>query len=141
MAETMQDTAAANAGAAAATTMNGNASEGPAVPVMMSSFFPSPPSYISHFTPSNVALAHRLVALPSFSYEEYRRDYSPATWKDRQATLLEELDTSQDVTDSVRDLDLVTLVKPPDVSLIEEDGHWMSFGQAWPVGIAGIEAE
>lgn len=141
MAETTQDVTAANAGAAAATTMNENASEGPAVPLMMSSFFPSPPSYITHFTPSNVALARRLVALPSFSYDEYRRDFGPATWKDKQATLLEELGIDQDALDRVGDVDLVSLVKPPDVSLIEEDGHWMSFGQAWPVGRPGTGSE
>jgi hypothetical protein len=122
-------------GPAATAETNGNGAEPVAVPLMMSSFFPSPPSYIAHFTPSNVALARRLIASTSFSYEAYREEFSPAEWKEKQASLLEELGIDQDVRATVKDIDLVSLVKPPDAGLVEEDGHWMSFGQAWPVSL------
>lgn len=124
---------APNAQEAAADAPTASGDPAGVIPTMMSSFFPSPPSYISSFTPSNVALARRLIALPSFSYDEYKRDYDPTIWKVKQGELLLELGVPDDVRQSVADTDLVALVKPPEVELIEQDGHWMSFGQAWPV--------
>jgi hypothetical protein len=108
----------------------------------MSSFFPSPPAYHVHFTASNIALARRLVAAPTFSQDEYRRLAASGSskWTARQAALLAEIgrvDGEQASSITEAGVDLPSLVQPPDAALIEADGHWMSFGQAWPVRASG----
>lgn len=111
---------------------------------LMSSFFPSPPAYFAHFTTRNLELAQKLVSHPEYKAEEKRRSPidtqedtdSHSSWKDVQSRLLGLLDVSGEEKERVKDIDLASLVTPPDVDLIEEDGHWMAFGQAWPVSFA-----
>lgn len=55
-----------------------------------------------------------------------------------QNTVLKELDVSEDELQRLQNVDLASLTTPPDVDLIEADGHWMAFGQAWPVRCALI---
>jgi len=98
-----------------------------AAPQLMSSFFPSPPSTYAQYTPQNLALAKRLVAYPS-----YQADVDD--WQGQQERILvDELKVEQSVVDAVRDVNLRWLVTPPDAALIEADGHWMAYGQAWPI--------
>ena len=97
----------------------------------MSSFFPSPPAAYRSFTPRNLALARQLVAHPAFVPLRSLPDGTPNNYDD----ILRDLHVGQEEIDRLNaaSLDLTTLVKPPDVDLIEEDGHWMAFGQVWPV--------
>lgn len=98
---------------------------------LMSSFFPSPPASFSNYTSANIALAKRLIAHPDYD-ARLASDTTP-TWQEQQRSILGQLNVASEVITSVQDVDLRTLVEPPDVSLIEEQGHWMAFGQVWPV--------
>lgn len=101
---------------------------------LMSSFFPSPPSYFANFTKANLDLAQKLVGHPSYSLEQVKLDKEdPKAWLAMQSTILKELGLSKDEIERLKNVDLASLVTPPDVDLIEADGHWMAFGQAWPV--------
>lgn len=118
---------------------NGNnsngAGDGAAQPTtLMSSFFPSPPAYFANFTSANLDLARKLVDHPSYSLEQVKANTEdPRAWLAMQNAVLKELQVSDEEIDRLKDVDLATLVTPPDVDLIEADGHWMAFGQAWPV--------
>ena len=118
-----------------ATAGGGNADNGAAqATTLMSSFFPSPPSYFANFTQANLDLAKKLVAHPSYSLDQVKSNTDdPKAWLAMQNTVLKELDVSDDEIERVKDVDLASLVTPPDVDLVEADGHWMAFGQAWPV--------
>lgn len=102
-----------------------------AAPETMSSFFPSPPAGYTRFTDINIALAKRLVGHADFK-ADLTHETSP-TWREQQSTLLAALKANQETIDELKDLDLRTLVRPPNIDLIEEDGHWTAFGQVWPV--------
>lgn len=110
---------------------------------LMSSFFPSPPSYYKHFTPENIALAKRFVARlhsskrkdePILAASEDRDGgQEQQDWVKVQEGILREMGESPDRIDSLRDVDLQLLVEAPDITEIEREGHWLSFGQVWPV--------
>lgn len=99
---------------------------GGGAPLLMSSFFPSPPSFSASFTPENLKLAARLVAHADFKAQA-------EDWKAQQESILSELDVPAEEIKQVEELDLRTLVQPPDIDLFEEEGHWNAFGQTWPV--------
>jgi hypothetical protein len=118
--------------------MSGNMAAGAAEAAqpttLMSSFFPSPPSHFANFTQTNLALARKLVEHPSYSSEDVKTNTDdPKAWLTMQAKVLKELDVSDEEIDRVKEVDLASLLNPPDVDLVESDGHWMAFGQAWPV--------
>lgn len=104
---------------------------------LMSSFFPSPPSHFANFTQANLDLARKLVEHPSYSSEDVQTNTdNPKAWLTMQNTVLKELEVSDEELERVKDVDLASLLTPPDVDLVEADGHWMAFGQAWPVSAA-----
>jgi mediator of RNA polymerase II transcription subunit 7 len=105
-----------------------NDAPGPAGPgQLMSSFFPSPPAYYKHYTSANLALARRLTSHADFTSK-------PDDWKSQQASILDLLDgVSQEEKERAADTDLGGLLEPPDVNVVEQDGHWNSFGQVWPI--------
>jgi len=106
---------------------------------LMSSFFPSPPSSFASFTKDNLDLARKLVEHPSYSLEQVKANTEdPKAWLEMQNRVLQEMEISDEEIERVKDIDLASLVTPPDVDLIEADGHWMAFGQAWPVRKANI---
>jgi hypothetical protein len=111
-------------------TTNGSAPQ----TTLMSSFFPSPPAYFANFTQANLDLAHKLVAHPLYSLAEVKRDTEyPKSWQSMQIKVLKALDLSEEEIERLKDVDLALLITPPDPALVEEDGHWHAFGQAWPV--------
>jgi len=109
-----------------------------APPELMSSFFPSPPSTYIHYTLQNLVLAKKLTSHESFTFhsENEGEGSSGDDWKEQQGRILKELNVDEKIRQGVRDIDLRWLVKPPAIELIEEDGHWIAFGQAWPINEA-----
>lgn len=123
MADNRDGSAAAQDGAAPATTL-------------MSCFFPSPPAYFGDFTQANLDLARKLVGHPSYSSDKVKANAEdPKAWLSMQNAVLRELEIADEEIQRVKEVDLASLVTPPDVDLIEADGHWMAFGQAWPVSL------
>ncbi|KAK9894888.1 hypothetical protein P389DRAFT_85901 [Cystobasidium minutum MCA 4210] len=102
---------------------------------LMSSFFPSPPSYFANFTQANLDLARKLIDHPSYSLDKVKSASAedPKTWLTMQNDVLKELEISDDEIERLKDVNLASLVVPPEVDLVEADGHWMAFGQAWPI--------
>ena len=96
---------------------------------LMTAFFPSPPAFYKQFTNSNLSLAKLVVAHPSF--QPISED-----WKAQQTSILQELEIDEKDIEQVSTVDLRTLLQPPDIKSIEEDGHWMAFGQVWPVSLS-----
>lgn len=97
----------------------------PGHPQLMSSFFPSPPSIYTLFTQCNLSLAKQLVSHPLFIL-------NPEDWKAQQSSILKESLVDEQEIEKVNQIDLRTLIQPPDIDVIEGDGHWMAFGQVWP---------
>lgn len=106
---------------------------------LMSSFFPSPPSSFANFTQANLDLARKLLEHPSYSLKQVKANTEePKAWLAMQNSVLKEMEIPDEELERVKGVDLASLISPPDVDLVEADGHWMAFGQAWPVSKATI---
>ncbi|WAR59108.1 hypothetical protein PtB15_10B450 [Puccinia triticina] len=99
-----------------------------------SSFFPPPPPRHKHFTNHNLAQARRLVSItPS---ESLAAPFDPSA----QARILG-LDEQQDSNEE--QIDLRTLVHPPNLDWIRENGGWTAFGdrEPWPGSVPQTSLE
>ncbi|KAG0142609.1 hypothetical protein CROQUDRAFT_673439 [Cronartium quercuum f. sp. fusiforme G11] len=102
-----------------------------------SSFFPSPPSRYRHFTNRNLSLAQQLWS--NSNTHEYQPFDAVAQ---RQALIELSCDQSNQSTGSLdeqklnelQEIDLRTLVQPPNLDWIRDRGGWTAFGdwEPWP---------
>ncbi|PLW29629.1 hypothetical protein PCANC_23412 [Puccinia coronata f. sp. avenae] len=100
-----------------------------------SSFFPPPPARYKLFTNANIKLAERLKEDEQYG-EIARHPFDPA----KQKEILQDTHPANDELDQV---DLRTLITPPNLDWIRENGGWTAFGdrEPWPGKLAPASLE
>ncbi|EGG06071.1 uncharacterized protein MELLADRAFT_77936 [Melampsora larici-populina 98AG31] len=99
-----------------------------------SSFFPAPPTRYLQFTKPNLTIAKSIQSKTKPNELQFDSDLQKRLIKESLKDLKDIEEIDEEEIERINEIDLRTLLEPPNLDLIKERGGWSSFGdwEPWP---------